>query len=113
VAVNRKRYLADWLTAGVPVALSLLGETQKKLLGHFGKGFEPGEPAFAGLETMQTPSGLMVLADCLGWLEGQVAGELDAGDHQVALVQLTAAYVGPRHADERPWVHLRKNGLNY
>jgi flavin reductase (DIM6/NTAB) family NADH-FMN oxidoreductase RutF len=113
VAVNCKRYLNDWLTSGSIVALSLVGETQKKLLGHFGRGFEPGEPAFENLDIQRSPAGLPVLADSLGWLEGAVESSIDAGDHRVYFVKLTAAGEGPRLASETPYVHVRKNGLGY
>src|SRR5262249_58775319 len=39
VAVNRKRYIIDWLQTGSVIALSLFGESNKSLLGHFGRGF--------------------------------------------------------------------------
>ncbi|WP_437191736.1 flavin reductase family protein [Planctomicrobium sp. SH527] len=113
VAVNSKRYLLDWLGQGATVALSQLGDSQKQLLGHFGKGFEPGVPAFEGLAVDRSPSGLPVLSDSLGWIEGSIAGSLDAGDHVVLLVQVATAESGTRHEAEKPWVHLRKNGLRY
>jgi len=113
VAVNSKRYLRDWLTVGAIAGLSQLGETQKSLLGKFGKGFEPGEPAFDGVETETSPSGLTMLKDALGWIEGPVTGILESGDHAIVLMEITSASLGPRHAEERPWVHLRKNGLKY
>ncbi|HWL09354.1 MAG TPA: flavin reductase family protein [Planctomicrobium sp.] len=113
VGVNSKRYLKDWLTPGATVALSQLSDKQKSMLGHFGKGFEPGEPAFEGISVEQTPAGFTVLSDSIGWIEGTVAGSFEAGEHTLFLVQLTAAAIGPRHAEETPWVHLRKNGLKY
>lgn len=113
VAVKQGRYLNDWLAEGPRAALSLVGESQKELLGHFGKGFEPGEDAFDGLEVARTSDGLPVLAEALGWLAGNVTGSVDAGDHTIYVVGLTEAGRGPRLDDEQPWVHLRKNGLGY
>ena len=113
VAVNKKRYLSDWLVASPRLAVSLLGESQNDLLGHFGRGFEPGEPAFEGLAIARTADGLPVLEDSLGWLAGDVTGSVDAGDHLVYAVRITDASGGPRLESEKPWVHLRKNGLGY
>lgn len=113
VAVNQQRVLHNWLSPAQPLAISILGETQKQMLGHFSKGFEPGEPAFEGLSTLRTPAGLTVLKDSLGWLEGTVESLVQAGDHTICLVVLTAAGEGARLAQERPWVHIRKNGLGY
>jgi len=113
VAVNTKRYLNDWLKEGSVVALSLVGESQTKLLGHFGKGFEPGEPAFEGLSTELSPSGLTVLSESLGWLEGTIAGSIEGGDHRIYVVEITAGQPGESLETEKPFVHIRKNGFGY
>ena len=113
VAVNRKRYINDWMQTQSAVALSLLGESQKKLLGHFARGFDPGAPAFEGLDVVRSPAGCPALAAALGWLEGRVTGRLDCGDHFVYALGLTAAGSSDALESERPWVHIRKNGFNY
>jgi flavin reductase (DIM6/NTAB) family NADH-FMN oxidoreductase RutF len=113
VALNKKRYLNDWLAESPRLAVSVLGESQKKALGHFSRGFEPGEPAFVGHQLARTSDGLPVLADALGWMAGDVAGSIDAGDHFVYAVRITEAATGTRLATEKPWVHVRKNGLGY
>ncbi len=113
VAVKTKRYLNDWLGTAPRLAVCVIGESQKELLSHFGKGFEPDEPAFEGLTIARTGSGLPVLTDCLGWLAGDVIGHVDAGDHVVYVVKLSEAGRGLRLDDEKPWVHIRRNGLGY
>ncbi|MEZ6055309.1 MAG: flavin reductase family protein [Planctomycetaceae bacterium] len=113
VVVNRKRYLNDWLSEGAIVGLNLLGETQKSLLGHFGKGFDPGTPAFEGLRTDQSPQGATVLVDALGWLEGRVVTSVLTGDHVTYVVELVAGKPSTELETQRPYVHLRKNGLGY
>ncbi len=113
VAVKKGRYLHEWLGSDPDVVLNLLGETQKRFLGHFGKGFEPGEPAFEGLNVRTAANGLTVLSDALGWLEGRVSDRIETGDHVVYLVQLTGGGVGSGLEAGKPWVHLRKNGFNY
>ena len=113
VAIKKGRYLHEWLASHPEVALSLVGESQKKFLGHFGRGFEPRQPAFEGLNTRHGANGLTVLAEALGWLEGRVTQSLDAGDHVVYLVQLTGAGRGAGLDSETPWVHIRKSGFGY
>src|SRR5437868_1510457 len=49
-AVNTQRPVLPWLGAGAPFTVNVLAEGQKRLLGHFGKGFDPGESAFDGVE---------------------------------------------------------------
>jgi flavin reductase (DIM6/NTAB) family NADH-FMN oxidoreductase RutF len=113
VAVNRKRYINDWLQPGSFAALNLLGETNKSLLGHFARGFDPGAAAFEGVDTVRTPQGVPALVAALGWVEGRVTGRIDAGDHTVCLIELTAAGSNGDLETEKPWVHIRKNGFNY
>jgi len=115
IAVNKKRYLNDWLTTNAPVVLSLLGENDAQLLKHFSQGFEPDEKqnAFAGLNTTPASNGLPTLSKALGTLEGKVVSQIDAGDHYVYVAEITAAAAGENLQSAKPWVHIRKSGLNY
>jgi flavin reductase (DIM6/NTAB) family NADH-FMN oxidoreductase RutF len=113
VAVNKKRYLNDWLQANPDVVLNLIGETQRQFLGHFGRGFEPDEAAFEGIATTAAVNGAPLLTDALGSLHGTVTGQIDAGDHYIYVVRVVSAQRGPALDSERPWVHVRKNGFNY
>jgi flavin reductase (DIM6/NTAB) family NADH-FMN oxidoreductase RutF len=113
VAIKKGRFLHEWLSSHPEVVLNLLGEGQKQFLSHFGRGFEPHEPAFDGLNTRRAQNGLTVLADALGWLEGRVTQRLETSDHVLYLVELTGGGQGPRLAEDRPYVHIRKNGFSY
>jgi flavin reductase (DIM6/NTAB) family NADH-FMN oxidoreductase RutF len=113
VAVNRKRFLHEWLAAAPQVVLNLVGEGQKQFLKHFGAGFGPDEPAFEGLSLARSPGGLPVLTDALGYLEGRIAGQVEAGDHVVYVVEIVAAAEGAGLAAASPWVHIRKSGFGY
>ena len=113
VAVNRKRYLHDWLKKSPQLALSIVAESQSRFLKHFGRGFEPDEPAFEGVEIIRGVTGLPLLAESMGYLEGRVSGQADAGDHVVYLVEILGAGSGENIANQEPMVHIRKNGFNY
>jgi flavin reductase (DIM6/NTAB) family NADH-FMN oxidoreductase RutF len=113
VAVNRKRYLNDWLQPEASVTLNLLSEDDGRFLKHFGKGFEPDAAAFEGLNVTRAANGLPVLADAMGCLEGTVRSQTEAGDHFIYVVEITNAAAGPNAESAKPWVHLRKNGFNY
>ena len=69
VAVNRSRYIAEWLDAGAPFALNLVGENQKSLLKHFGHGFPPINPPSTASKSRAARRGVPVLAAALGYLE--------------------------------------------
>src|SRR5262245_3763085 len=69
LALKPHRSVADWLKDGVPFVLNILGEGQKRLISHFAKGFDPGEPAFTGFHVEPNSEGVPVLTAALGHLE--------------------------------------------
>lgn len=110
VAVKQGRYVADWLAAGAAFALNVVAESDKQLLKHFGRGFEPGQPAFEGLTISRTERGTPILDAALGHLECVAAANVASGDHVIYLARIEA---GRLARDDRPMVHIRKSGLNY
>ena len=110
VAVKQGRYLCDWLTAGEPFVLNIVAEKQFDMLKHFGKGFDPGEPAFESVATRPCARGVPILEDCLGHLECEPTGHVDSGDHRVFLARVVR---GGLNNDAGPMTHVRKSGSNY
>jgi flavin reductase (DIM6/NTAB) family NADH-FMN oxidoreductase RutF len=111
VAVKLGRYVCDWLSEGQPFVLNLVGEGQKELLKHFGKGFEPGEPAFEGLEIMHCARGVPILKDAIGHLECEPGAHVDCGDHRVFLAKVVRGKMDK--PDAKPMVHIRTSGARY
>ena len=111
VGVKLDRYVCQWLTAGQPFVLNLVGESQAALVRHFGKGFEPGAPAFDGLPISYCPRGVPVLADAVGHLECEPVRHVDSGDHRVFLANVVRGRLNDMGA--KPWVHVRKSGAQY
>lgn len=111
VAVNKKRYLCDWLAAeSTRFALHVVPQGDTTLLKHFGRGFEPDADAFAGLDVAGEFGSAPLLPQADARLHCEVRGSLDAGDHRLFLAEVVA---GDASSDGAPAVHLRKNGLNY
>ena len=110
VAVKQGRYVADWLTRGEPFVLNVVGEGQTHLLKHFGKGFEPNEPAFTCLEIHPCSRGVPVLAEAVGHLECEPTSHVDSTDHRIFLARVTH---GALAHDIPPMVHIRKSGAHY
>lgn len=110
LAVKQGRYVADWITAGEPFVLNIVAERQSQLLKHFGKGFEPGAPAFEGIAIRHCPRGVPVLTDCLGHLECEPTAHVDSGDHRIFLARVVR---GAINGDAAPMIHVRKSGSNY
>ncbi len=110
VAVRQGRFVAEQLESGEPFVLNVAGEPQKHWLKHFGKGFEPGEPAFAGLDIRPAANGAPVLSEALGYLECEPTSHVDSGEHRIFLAKVTA---GALTRDASPMVHIRKTGAHY
>lgn len=113
VAVNKSRYLIDWLKTGSPVTLNQVSKGDNRLFKQFGKGFEPDEEAFADIDTAASSNGLPVLTDALASLEGQVVSQMEAGDHIIYLIEISSGVSHSASEGAVPFVHTRKNGFNY
>jgi flavin reductase (DIM6/NTAB) family NADH-FMN oxidoreductase RutF len=110
VAVRKGRYLLDWLPDGAFFVLNVIPEGGKALIARFGKGFEPGEAAFEGLEVLREGGTPPVLLASHAYLVCRVTAHLDAGDHVLVIGHVTAGAV-PNPGG--PIVHVRKSGLRY
>lgn len=111
VAIKHGRYIADWITEGQPFNLNLVGEKHGIHLKHFGKGFEPGVPAFEGVDIVKCPRGVPILRNSLGHLQCEPAGHVDSGDHRIFLAKVIR---GALYDDEqRPMIHVRNSGSRY
>lgn len=113
VAVNKSRYLNDWLSTGSPVTLNQVRKKDPALFRHFGKGFEPDVDAFEGVDSAPAANGIPQLPDAMVTLEGSVESQLEAGDHVIYLVTVTGGTAHQDPTDFDPFVHVRKNGFNY
>jgi flavin reductase (DIM6/NTAB) family NADH-FMN oxidoreductase RutF len=110
VAVNKGRDVLDQLADGTAFVLNILPEGAKGLVGHFGKGFEPGDDPFAGLKVTRERETPPVLLAAHAFLACRVANRFDAGDHVLVIGRVVAgAVLNPG----QPTVHIRKNGLKY
>lgn len=110
VAINEKRFVLDWLTIGSPITVNILAEGQKELMSHFGKGFEPGVPAFEGVEIERTGDFAPCLKAAHAVLECRVSAKYAAGDHVLIVARVDA---GILQHEGRPGVHVRRSGMHY
>lgn len=110
VAIKSGRDVLDLLQQGMPFALNVLAAGNKSLLGHFGKGFARGEPAFVGLEIERREGEGVVLKAALGCLFCRAVARYPAGDHDLILADVVG---GQMLNEAEPYVHIRKSGLRY
>lgn len=110
VAVRSGRPLGDLIKKSKKFALNLLHTGQKNMLAHFGKGFEPGQDPFVGIELDGSLAGLPVLKEALCFLECELQEVHAAGDHELYIGKIVN---GGMEEEGQPMVHLRRNGFNY
>jgi flavin reductase (DIM6/NTAB) family NADH-FMN oxidoreductase RutF len=110
IALQRGRPIGDWLTEGAVFVLNVLDDTQTDMIVHFGKGFDPGEQAFAELEVDRTAGAAPVLSEALAFLECRVIARCPGGDHDLLIGEVQA---GRLLGEGHPMVHVRKSGMHY
>ncbi len=110
VALGIDRVLARWLAEGTRFAVNVLAADQRRMLGHFGRGFEEHELAFEGIDVRRPAHGIPLLAGAVGSLICEPQSHLDSGDHRIFLARIISGHLD---SERPPLVHVRKNGLRY
>ncbi|HSQ54456.1 MAG TPA: flavin reductase family protein, partial [Gemmata sp.] len=108
--VRKGRDILEWLSRDATFVVNIIPEGGKTLLGHFAKGFEPGEPAFEGLEVLRDRETPPILRASHAYIVCKVVARVDSGDHELVLGRVAGGEV--LH-EGKPTVHVRKNGLKY
>ncbi len=111
IAIKKERYVAEWLTAGQPFVINIVGEGQHQHFKQFGKGFEPDEPAFEGIDIELCPRGVPILKESVGHLQCEPVSHLDSGDHRIFLAKVVRGTMSSQEI--KPMVHIRKTGSQY
>ena len=112
VAVAKERAIENLMHTGESFVLNILAEG--KHLGpmkHFLKPFGPGENRFDGVETKETEDGQIILEEAIAYLECEVAGRMDCGDHWVVYATVSGGEV--QDMDAKTAIHHRKTGTHY
>lgn len=110
VAIGKGRAHLDAIRRSGRFGVSVLDGPGQGVMGRFFKQLPEGQTPFDGLELVHGAGGTPVLADSLAWLECELRGEHDAGDHVVVFGVVTDA---AQVREGEPAVHLRKDGLGY
>lgn len=111
VAVHRDRAVLGVMRDCGHFCVSVLAPSSMNLLGHFAKGFKPGEAAFLGLDTELAASGVPYLTGAHAHLSCKLLGESFWSDHVILCGEVLAGECPS--IEEDPAIHIRKNGLSY
>lgn len=110
VALGKDRSIVPQLRLCGAFCLSILHDASSSLVKHFARGFEPGQPAFEGVEIAIGDNGVPYLTRAHAHLACRVVGETAWSDHLVFAGEVVA---GDRIDDEPPLTHVRKSGSSY
>ncbi len=110
VALKKGRPIVDALRQCGRFSVSVLHDGSIGLLAHFARGFEPGQPAFEGIDTAVGANGVPYLAQAHAHVECELLGEADWTDH---IVFCGRVIDGGRIDEDQPLTHVRRDGLNY
>jgi len=109
VCVKRGRPAGELIDHARRFVLNIIGDEPTAMFKHFGRGFSLEEDAFAGIATAASDYGPILLGG-IAHLACEITGKIAVGDHDLYVVHAVA---GSTQADAKPYVHLRKSGLNY
>jgi len=109
VAIKKGRPISALIDACGEFVVNVLGENPSAMFRHFGKGFDLGQDAFAGLVVRDVACGVEI-SDQIARLSVRVKGECEAGDHVVYVAEVVEAST---EEIKPPYVHVRKNGWSY
>ncbi|MHC5063259.1 MAG: flavin reductase family protein [Planctomycetota bacterium] len=110
VAVKAERPAAQLIRDHGAFCVAVIDEASKHLMGHYARGFEPGQPAFEGIESVESSLGVPYPSDALAVLGCKFVGEVAWTDH---ILFAGEAVEGHARDESDPMIHLRKNGLSY
>lgn len=110
VAVNKERPIQTLIETSKKFCVNVLHTNQKDLFSHFARGFEPGVNPFDGVTIERRATDCAVITDAMNYLDCELVGSVDAGDHIVYLGRVVDAGV---LNDGKSMVHTRSNGFRY
>jgi flavin reductase (DIM6/NTAB) family NADH-FMN oxidoreductase RutF len=110
-AVRKGRPIEALIAREKLFCIAILGDGDRRLLAHFARGFDAGEPAFTGLTMTHTSEGIPYPSGTHGHLVCRLLGAAsDWSDHTVFCGEVLN---GSGLLDALPLVHVRKNGFSY
>ncbi len=111
VSIAKGRSIMPLISESRGFGLCQLAEGDRVIMRKFSGTIDPAEDPFLGFEMVRdTAMPLPILAQCLSYLECEVACHIDVeGDHDLFVGQV----ISGRFNQGKPWIHVRENGFAY
>ena len=110
VAIGKDRPHLEAIRSAGCFGVSILDDESRGLMGAFFKKYPEGETALDHVDSLPAPAGSRVFEQAVAWLECEVSGEHEAGDHVVVFGVVES---GEIQREAEPALHTRKDGLGY
>ncbi len=102
IGINKSNYTHEFIQASGLVGISILGQHGHDLVRNFGYRSGRDEDKFAGISYHTGETGVPILGDCIAFLEGKVAQQMDCGTHTLFLLNILA---GDLVSDNEPMTY--------
>lgn len=99
------------ITDGGIFTINVVGEHDRNFLKHFWKGYDPQLNPFDEIPFRETEKGGIIIEKSKSVMECVLHSKFRPGDHDLVIANVLASYVLEEKA--KPWVHIRKTGLDY
>jgi flavin reductase (DIM6/NTAB) family NADH-FMN oxidoreductase RutF len=96
VCISRINYTFGIAEHSMALGVHLLGSDQAGTASLFGEASGDDVNKFDEVDWNVGVTGVPLLRDCAGWIEGPVVGRMSGGDHEVFLVSVAGSGVGSR-----------------
>ncbi|QGG95988.1 flavin reductase family protein [Actinomarinicola tropica] len=106
--VNRGSWTWTQVRSSRRFAVSVLSEAHGSICRQLAR---PGDDRFAGVAWSPAPSGAPVVDDALAWFDCTIAGEHEAGDHDLVVAEVRAMDVATRPGDPLIFFRSQLRGL--
>ncbi|MCB1182511.1 flavin reductase family protein [bacterium] len=111
LAVKPGRPAYDLIKAGRPFSINVVGDHDSSFLRHFWTGYDPDLNPFREIPHTVEESGTVTLDGAKAVIEARLVGSAEPGDHLVVFAEVASSRI--LNDEAKPFVHLRKSGLEY
>lgn len=99
----------------LPFTINIVGNHDKTYLKHFWSGYDPNNNPFEKnlFEYESTSNGGIALKAALASIDAINEFCYTPGDHHLLVAKVIGQKIDEKNMEEKPFVHIRKSGLDY
>ncbi len=110
-AIHIDRPITARFHAGRKFVINVLSQNNSDIFKNFAKPFKEGMDRFEGLELLEDFEGGPAFKDCISCLACEVIEIIEPGDHRLVIGRILDARI--LDTEQKPMIHIRRNGFDY